>query len=124
MDTPPPLPSGNSFPKQAATFSVCAPFLSFAVGIFLQPLVRGERAAVIILGLLSTLLIIVGLILGLVALAATKSHGRTGIFGKAIAGTIINGLLVLLMLASIPGIMKATDRAKAVQQQQMEQNQK
>jgi len=77
----------------------------------------------IVLGVLSTLLIIVGLILGIVALAATRSHGRTGIFGKAIAGTIINGLLVLLILASIPGMMKAMERAKAMQQQ-MEQNQR
>jgi hypothetical protein len=124
MDKPPTLSSNNSFPKQAATFSVYAPFLSFAIGIFLQPLVHGERAAMIILGLLSTLLILVGLILGIVALAATRRHGRTGIFGKAIAGTIINGLLVLLILASIPGMMKAMERAKAMQEQQTEQNQR
>jgi uncharacterized membrane protein len=97
--------------------------VSFGIGIFLQPQVRGNRIAMIVLGLTSMLLIISGLILGIVALVATKRHGRAGIFGKALVGTIINGLLVLAMLVTIPGLMKAMERAKARQQQQMEQRQ-
>lgn len=77
----------------------------------------------IVLGLTSMLLIISGLVLGIVALIATKRQGRAGIFGKALAGTLINGLLVLAMLSGIPGLIKAMERAKARQQQQIEQRQ-
>jgi hypothetical protein len=69
------------------------------------------------------LLIVSGLVLGILALIATRRHGRAGIFGKALAGTCINGMLVLAMLISIPGLMKAMERAKAVQRQQMEHRQ-
>ena len=127
LPTPPSIvpasPPTSSFPRQAATFSLIAPLVSFAMGIFLQPQVRGSRIAMIILGLTSMLFIIAGLVLGIVALVATKRHGRVGIFGKALAGTCINGLLVFLMLVSIPGLMKAMERAKAHQRQQMEQRQ-
>jgi hypothetical protein len=111
----------SSFHRQAAAFSLVAPLLSFGIGIFLQPQVRGHRIAMIVLSLTSIFLILSGLALGIAALVATKRHGRAGIFGKAITGTCINGLLVLLMLVSIPGLIKAMERAKARQRQQMEQ---
>jgi hypothetical protein len=123
--TPPPIPTRppvNTFPKQAATFSLVAPLVSFGIGIFFQPQVRGNRIAMIILGLTSMLLIISGLVLGIVALASTKKHGRAGIFGRALAGTCINGLLVLFMLIGIPGLMKAAERAREKQRQQLEQS--
>ena len=104
-------------------FSLVAPLVAFGISVFGQPQVHGNRIAMIVLGLTSMLLIISGLILGIAALASTKKHGRAGIFGRALAGTCINGLLVLMMLISIPGMMKAMERAKARQQQQMEQRQ-
>jgi len=131
MDTAPPLlpppiiqpatAPQSSFPRQAALFSLLAPLFSFGIGIFLQPQVRGNRLAMIVLGMISVLLIISGLVLGMVALIATKRHGRAGIFGKALAGTCINGLLVLFIVASVPVLMKAVERAKQRQRQQMEQ---
>lgn len=127
IPTPPPIVptpvSASSFPRQAATFSLFAPLISIAIAIFVQPQVRGIRVAMIVFGLLQMLVITSGLVLGIVALVATKRHGRAGIFGKALAGTCINGLIVLLMLLTIPGLMKAIDRAKAKQRQQMEQRQ-
>jgi hypothetical protein len=36
-----------------------------------------------------------GLVLGIIALTATKQYGRKGIFGRALFGTSINGLLAL-----------------------------
>ncbi|EEF60872.1 hypothetical protein Cflav_PD4041 [Pedosphaera parvula Ellin514] len=113
----------SSFPKQAAAFSLFAPLVSFSIGIFVQPQVRGIRLAMMVFGLLQMLMIISGLVLGIIALIATKRHGREGIFGKAITGTCINGLLVLVMLLCIPGLMKAVERAKALQKQRMEQGQ-
>ena len=91
------MPPANPFPRQAATFSIIAPFAAILIGIVLQPVVHGTRTAMIVLGLTSTLLIFAGLIFGIVALIATRQHGREGIFGRALAGTIINGLFVLLI---------------------------
>jgi len=138
MDTslPPPLPTppppilpatspARSFPRQAATFSLIAPLMSFGIGVVLRH-VHGNRTAMIVLGLPPMLLIASGLVLGIMALAATKRHGRAGIFAKALAGTCLNGLLVLLMLLSnlsIPGLIKAAERAKAKQRQQIGQKQ-
>ena len=101
----------SSSARQAATFSLVAPLASFGIGIFLQPQVRGNRIAVIVLSLTSMFLIIAGLVLGIAALVATKRHGRAGIFGKALAGTCINALLVLAMLISIPVWMKAIHKS-------------
>ena len=132
--SPPVLPTAaapaSSFPRQAATFSVVAPFFAIGIGIFLQPQARDNPWSMMILGLTSLLLIELGFVFGIVALVRTKRHGRQGILGKAIAGTCICGILTLLMLVSIPGLMKAAERAKeaakrgkAMQRQRMEQRQ-
>ena len=115
-----PEPS-SAFAKQAAKCSFVAPLIAIALGIFAQPQVRGVRIAMIILGLTSVLLVIGGLILGIVALVATRRHGREGILGRALAGTCINGFIILMMLISTFGFMKAMEKAKARQRQQMEQ---
>ena len=124
--TPPQLPTSvrpvSSFPRQAATFSMVAPFVAIGISIFLQPQLRGNRWGMMILGVTSMLLIVLGLVLGIVALVGTKRHGRQGIFGKAMTGTCICGILTLLMLISIPALMKAAQRAKAMQRQRMDQS--
>jgi hypothetical protein len=62
-------------------------------------------------------------VFGIVALVGTKRHGRKGIFGRAVAGICINGIVILLMLVSIPVFKKMAENAKAVRQQRMEQQQ-
>ena len=124
--TPPPVipPSSqaSSYAKQAALFSLLAPLISVGTAVILGPITQGSRIGVLIQGSISTLWIIGGLVLGIIALVATKKHGRAGIFGKALAGTCINGLFILLMLLSIPLIVFSAKRAaEAAQQQQMEQ---
>jgi hypothetical protein len=122
LNAPPPLPPPrpkNSFARQAALFSVIAPLVAVGISIILQPQVRGNRAAMIILGVTSVSLIVLGCIFGIVALIGIRRSGEKGILGTAIAGTIISGILTLLMLASIPGLLKAIERAK--QRQQAEQ---
>jgi len=121
---PPPLqnaPQKQSFARQAATFSVFAPLAAVGISILLQPQVRGNRIAMIVLGLTSVSLIVLGCILGVTALVVAKRRGEKGVFGTAMAGTIISGLLTLLMLLSIPGLMKALDRAKQGQKQQSDE---
>ena len=117
---PPPLPPHRpkiSFARQAATFSAVAPLVAVGISVILQPQVRGNRAAMIILGVTSVSLIVLGCIFGIVALI--RRRGEKGILGMAIAGTIICAILTLAMLASIPGLLKAMERAK--QRQQTEQ---
>ncbi len=113
-----PAPPAKSFAKQAATFSLFAPLVSFFIGIFLQPQVRGNRAGMMILGLLSTLLIIGGLILGIAALVSARRHGVQGVRGRAITGMCICGVLTLFMLLSIPVMIRAVHRARERQMQQ------
>lgn len=74
----------------------------------------------IVLGLTSVSLIVLGCIFGVVALISGKRRGEKGVSGTAMAGTIISGVLTLVMLASIPGLLKAMERAKERQKQQTE----
>jgi len=94
-------------------FSLVALLLAVGIGIFLQPQVRGHRGAMLVLGLTSMLLIITGLVLGIAALVATRRHGRAGIFGRALAGTIFNGLRVVLMLAGMLVLFEAMGKVRA-----------
>ena len=43
-------------------------------------------------------LIITGLVLGIVALATTKQSARKGVFGKALTGVCLNGLLLIALV--------------------------
>ena len=76
-----------------------------------------------VLGGTCTLLILLGFVFGVVALIGTKKHGKKGIFGRAIAGICINGVIVFFMLIAIPGFIKAAQRAREMQRQQTEQRQ-
>jgi hypothetical protein len=102
-------------------FSLLAPFVGIGISVFGQQSVQGNRVGMIVLGGTCTLLILAGFVLGIVALMGTRQHGRKGIFGRAIAGICINGVLILFMLIAIPGFIKAAERAKEMQRQRMEQ---
>lgn len=102
-------------------FSFAAPFVGIAVNVFSQAAVRGNRLGMMIVGCTAILLILSGFVLGVVALVLTKKQGRQGILGRAIAGICINGLLIALMLISIPAFIKAAERAKEMQRQQQQQ---
>lgn len=113
----------SSFPQQAAKFSFYAPLVAIFLGFIIQPQVQGNRMAMVVLGLTSTILIIAGLVFGIVALAAIKRHGREGILGRALVGTCINGLLVLAMLIAIPGLIMTMAKNEARRSQPMQQTQ-
>ena len=128
MNAPPPIPAsrpplilgpsaGAARAQQMALFSVLAPGLGIGLNVVVGSAIQGERLALFVLGLTATLLILAGFVLGIVALFSTRKHGRKGIIGKAIAGICINGILIVFMLLSIPLLMKAGERAKAIQRQ-------
>src|SRR5690242_6740430 len=71
---PPPTPvkvessDGWYFARQAATFSLAAPFLAMAVNWFSREAVRGNRVGMVIVGGTGILLIVSGFFFGIIAL--------------------------------------------------------
>jgi len=98
--------SPGQFARFAATVSLLAPliviFICIVLFVYLQSHGGPRLRPLAAIGLLALLLIVLGLALGIVALAQTERHRRKGILGKAIAGICVNGLfLVLLVLVPI-----------------------
>jgi hypothetical protein len=71
----------------------------------------------------SILLIVSGFIFGIVALVGVSRYGKKGILGRGIAGVCINGIIIVLMIISIPMYRRMAERAKEIQQQKLEQQQ-
>ncbi len=72
--------------------------LIFDRQIVSQIVVRKKTAAV---GLSMLLLIVVGFILGIVALFGISKQGTKGILAPAIVGIVINGLLILFVFINL-----------------------
>jgi hypothetical protein len=93
--------AAGRFPIFAATCSLLAPFVVFFIYLFLywymQSHGRTRLATFAIIGSLPLLLIILGIALGIVALALIKRQEHKGIFGVALAGVCINSLLIVLL---------------------------
>lgn len=123
---PPPLPSTRKpFAFQAAQASLLAPLTAVGVSIVVNAGMGNQATPLvkIITGSLCVLLIVLGFVFGIVALFGVRRHGRKGIFGRAIAGVCVNGILIAFMAVSIPGFMQAAERAKERQRQNSEQQQ-
>ena len=118
---PPPLPpSKKPFAFQAAQASLLAPAIAFGIGIVVNVGLSGQSSPLvgIITGSVSILLIVSGFIFGVIALAGIPRHGKKGIFGRGIAGICINGILIALMIISIPMYKKDGGARQSDQQQQ------
>ena len=128
VNVPPPLPqitspeaNPNPFARQAALFCLLAPFVGIAVNAAVRAMRQGSSAPIdpqigMLVGLVSLGLIVLGLIFGIVALAGMRTHGRQGIFGRAVIGILLNGLLLgLVVVGFISSAKKAKDRAKTNQ---------
>jgi ABC-type molybdate transport system permease subunit len=123
---PPPLPSTRKpFAFQAAQASLLAPLTAVGVSIVVNVGMANQASpsAKIITGSLCILLIVLGFVFGIVSLFGVRRHGKKGILGRAIAGICINGILIALMVISIPGLMKAAARAKEMRQRQNSEQQ-
>ena len=126
LSSPPALPSGkperkSAFAHQAAKGSWVSAVLVFAVLAFGR-----NSIAPVVLDLIALLLIVLGLVLGVVALFGLPRYGAKGILGPALAGILINGLLasiafcnfftaraaVLRERAAIPVYAKTIDERK------------
>ncbi|MGO8838707.1 MAG: tetratricopeptide repeat protein [Limisphaerales bacterium] len=98
----PSLPPASSFYKWVATFSLLAPVIVILIylSLFLYFRANGRvwPALFVAVGLLVMLLLVSGLVLGVVTLVAVKSHERKGVFGRALVGTCLNGLFLVLLI--------------------------
>jgi hypothetical protein len=133
---------------RAAKFSIAAPFAMLAIGAVSSisilsphvvltailgnaPIVNiavdaadafgldPERVTNHIVGSTGLLLLPVGFVLGIIALVQTKRHGKHGIFGKAIAGLIINGFFIAWFFIQHSKIERLREmRMQRLQQQQ------
>jgi len=123
---PAPLPlAKRPFAFQAALASVLAPAIAFGLGIVVN-IGMGDQLpplAHIIVGSLSIVLILLGFIFGIIALFGVRHYGKKRILGRSIAGICINGVLIALMVISIPMYKRMAERAKEIQQQKSEQQQ-
>lgn len=121
MNTPPPLPNHsttNSFFHKAATASLFAVPLSIAVNIVsgagttqLDPEMR--RLVSMAVGIFAGVLLLLGLIAGVIAFFGIPKYGTKGILWKALVGTVLPLLFVVL---AIPAVMGATERARQLRQ--------
>jgi hypothetical protein len=121
---PPPLPptsprpSGNSFARQAASFSLWAPVVIFVLNLMLTAALgtqtgEGVRLGKLIVGGIDCFVIFCGVVLGVVALCV-KEPGQKGVLGRALTGLVLNGLLVAgCVLVFVTGFNKAKERAEA-----------
>jgi hypothetical protein len=98
------------FAVQAAKFSLYAPFVIIVLNILLQEGFKADdgsanaalvRSAKFIIGGLSAITFLAGLVLGVVALFGISKHGAAKILWRAIAGICLNGLLLLASLAAV-----------------------
>ena len=125
VSAPPPLRGTKKpFAVQAGQASVVAPILSIGANIIIQAGgMQLPPVAKIISGSLSMLLILLGFVFGIVALFGMRRHGSRGIIGWAIAGTLINGILILFMIIAflVTKAAVADGQRQLLRQQQMEQ---
>jgi hypothetical protein len=89
----------------AAKFSFIAPFAAYVIYILIQQsrtLTEAQSGFFRVVGLalaISILLLpVLGFVSGIASLVATKRYGRKGIFGWALAGVLICGLFLSLVV--------------------------
>jgi hypothetical protein len=107
----------NPFPRQAAMFSLAAPFVGIGVNLVTTLVARGNRWALLIGGLGSIVLIVSGFVLGISALVSNRKSRLEGVTPRAVGGVCISGFLILLMAAGLPGLLRAVGKARERQRQ-------
>jgi hypothetical protein len=119
-----PLPYARPMPQyvytntafhQLAKASWVAPLIAMCLSCFAGAAARGntDRMVSMILGFVYIVLILGGLVCGIIALCGVKRHGRTGILAPAIVGVVLNGVIVLAIVAMIPMVLTARSAVRS-----------
>lgn len=105
--------------EQAARFSLYAPFVAFLIGA----IGRGagtEPGVGIALFSINMLLILAGFGLGIFALFSMRRYGRQYILGRAIGGLLLNGIVIVCLLAFVfPLLLAGNTKGRVVGRWQM-----
>jgi hypothetical protein len=120
---PPPLPSKPSHTifHQVATASAVAPVIAIGLTMVSSAGRTGmdpqtQRSVSFMVGIASSIIILIGVICGIVALCGIPQHGKKGILGRALCGIIIP---VLFAGLAIPNFIAAREKALKNKQYQM-----
>jgi hypothetical protein len=105
---------GRNAAQSAALASLLAPLLSFIMNAGLRESSK-ETPAVAVVQVAGTLILLaIGLVAGIVALALIGRHGSQGVVGRALAGILICGLgFGVLVFAVVEGLQKGRQSARA-----------
>jgi MFS family permease len=97
--------------RYAARFSFAAPFVAYLIFIIIHQSRTLSEAQTGWLWIVSMALAvcvlafpILGFIVGAIALVATKRYGRKGIFGMAVAGTVLCGIYILIVILALVAV--------------------
>jgi len=82
--------------KNAVTVSLAAPALALLGTVLCRPLFIHNQAATMVAVILSAVLAVGGLCFGIYSLVAMKRFNPKGVFGPALFGTILSGLMAFI----------------------------
>jgi hypothetical protein len=103
------------FAVQAAKASWAAPLLAIAIGFFARTVSSDPetgRSIMLVVGLISLVLVLAGLVLGVVAMFGIRKHGIKGILFPSIIGIALCSLWLYLLYAAIQAARQAAERAE------------
>jgi len=120
MNPPPvlnPPPREKTFAHQAASAALLAPALALVVSWTAQVPDRAEaynRLSAWIPAIVSILFILIGLLMAIFALAGIPRHGKQGLLGRGIAGLLLNGgLMTVMVFSAATAYSRAKHRSEA-----------
>lgn len=99
------------FAVQAAKLSVWAPLVCIATNAAARAGSVG-RPAPLVIGIVSLVVYVVGLVSGVVALFGVRKHGREGILGRAVLGVTLNSLIIACVVLCIPVLLRSRRSAQ------------
>jgi hypothetical protein len=110
----------NPFAKRAARYSIYAPIAAVLLN-WLSNSVGMETAQMkLIIGSIIIALFIIGLVMAVIALIGMRKHGKKGILGYAVAGLLINGLVIAGTITLIPALTKVKKAVSGYSVKQLE----
>lgn len=96
-------PGNNSFAQNAAKASLAAPLIAIIANATTRSAAFDASTVKLIVPALATLLFFTGFVLAIVALCGIRRHGPGGLLGKGIAGMLINGVFVVIIIVAFFG---------------------